>query len=151
MNSLRKWGWRYWEYFQAIYTGASAMGQSAFSPLHAIPDQSLDNSGLPSNDNNGVAISPHLNPASMDIDTPPQSSNKWCLSTTSAGGLQNNVGAEIEPPSSTVVSSTPASHPRKAVKSVAGSAAAYQEIRKTLVWPESYDQNKSGWHHVIFS
>ena len=26
----------------------------------------------------------------------------------------------------------------------------HQEIRETLVWPESYDQNKSGWYHVIF-
>ena len=26
----------------------------------------------------------------------------------------------------------------------------HQEIRETLVWPESYDHYKSGWHHVIF-
>ena len=45
------------------------------------------------------------------------------VSITSAGGPQNNLGAETEPPSSTVVSSAPASCPRKATKSVAGSAA----------------------------
>ena len=26
----------------------------------------------------------------------------------------------------------------------------HQEIGETLVWPDSYDQNKSGWYHVIF-
>ena len=123
MNSLRKSGWRYWDHFQAIHPGASAKGQNAFLPLCAIPNQSLDNSGLPSDGNNGADVSPHLNPASMDIDTPAQSNNKRRLSITLAEGPQNNFGAETEPPSSMVVSSTPASHPRKATKSVASSAA----------------------------
>ena len=76
MISLRKSEWRYWDHFQAIHPGASAKGQNAFSPLCAIPNQSLDDSGLPSDDNDGVDVSPHLNPALMDIDTPAQSNNK---------------------------------------------------------------------------
>ena len=28
--------------------------------------------------------------------------------------------------------------------------SSHQEIGETLVWPDSYDQNKSGWYHVIF-
>ena len=84
---------------------------------------SLRKSGWTSDNNNGANVSPHLNPASMDIDTPAQSNNKWHLSIISAEGPQNNFGAETEPPSSTVVSSTPALHPRKATKSVASSAA----------------------------
>ena len=76
MNSLRKSGWRYWDHFQAIHPGASAKSQNAFLPLHAIPDQSIDDSGLPYNDNNGVHVSPHLNPPSMDIGTPAQLNNK---------------------------------------------------------------------------
>ena len=73
MNSLRKLGWRYWEH---IHLGASAKGQNIFSFLHAILDQSLDNSGLSSDDNDGATVSPHLNPTSIDINTPAQSSNK---------------------------------------------------------------------------
>ena len=76
MNSLKKSGWRYWEHFQAIHHGASAKGKNTFSPLRAIPDQSLDDSGLPSEDNDAAAASPHLIPAPMDIETPAQSSNK---------------------------------------------------------------------------
>jgi hypothetical protein len=30
------------------------------------------------------------------------------------------------------------------------SSGPHQEIGETLVWPDSSDQNKSGWHHVIF-
>ena len=28
--------------------------------------------------------------------------------------------------------------------------ATSQEIGETLIWLDSYDQNKSDWHHVIF-
>ena len=123
MNSLKKSGWRYWEHFQAIHPGASAKGENTFSPLHAIPNQSLDNSGLPSEDNDASAASPHLIPAPMDIKTPAQSSNKQHLSTASAEGLENNIEAGTVPPSPTVMRSTPASCPKKAMKSVDSSAA----------------------------
>ena len=135
MNSLKKSGWRYWEHFQAIHPGASAKGQNAFSPLRAIPDQSLDDSGLPSEDNNAAAASPHLIPAPMDIETPAQSSNKQRLSTASAEGPENNFEAGTVPPSSLVVSSTPASHPKKATKSVAGSAVGSSSYGQVLKLP----------------
>ena len=47
MNGLKKSGWKYWDYFQAINPGASAKGQHAFSALHAVPDDDL---GMPSDD-----------------------------------------------------------------------------------------------------
>ena len=61
---------------QAIHPGASAKGKTTFSPLHAIPDQSPNDSGLPSDDNDGASASPCFIPALMDINTPAQSSNK---------------------------------------------------------------------------
>ena len=135
MNSLKKSGWRYWEHFQAIHPGASAKGQNTFSPLHAISNQSLNDSGLPSEDNDAAAASPHLIPASMDIETPAQSSNKQHLSTALAEGPENNFEAGTVPPSSSVVSSTPASHPKKATKSVAGSAAGSSSHGQVLKPP----------------
>ena len=50
MNGLKKSGWKYWDYFQAINSGASAKGRHAFSGHHAVPDDDL---GIPS-DNNRV-------------------------------------------------------------------------------------------------
>ena len=71
----------------------------------------------------------------MDIETPAQSSNKRRLSTASAEGPENNFEAGTVPPSLTVVSSTPALCPKKATKSVAGSAVGSSSHSQVLKPP----------------
>ena len=103
MNGLKKSGWKYWDYFQAINPGTSVKGQHAFSALHAVPD---DNLGMPSDDKGVTTTSsvttttsvmtstshphPHHSPMNVDNATA-DSSNKRRLSITSLSrSLESN-------------------------------------------------------------
>ena len=117
MNGLWKSGWKYWDYFQVIHPGASAKGRNAFSAACAVLDQTLD-SGLPSNDDEAAVITSlgPLSSSSMVVNSV-DSSNKRHLSISLVDGIESLLL------SSNAVTKASASHPKKALKSVAGLAA----------------------------
>ena len=120
MNGLRKSGWKYWDHFQVIHPGTSAKGRNAFSAACAVLDQTLD-SGLPSDDDEAAVITSlgPLSSSSMVVNSV-DSSNKRHLSISLVDGNKSL------PLSSNVVTESSASCPKKASKSVAGSAAGSQ-------------------------
>ena len=132
MNGLKKSGWKYWNYFQAINPGASAKGRHTFSALRTVPDDDL---GMPSDDlgvtttssvttaTSVMTSTSHLRPhhSLMNVDNATaDSGNKRRLSITS---LSSESGVEPVPASSTVVSNSSGLRPKKAAKSVIGSMA----------------------------
>ena len=138
MNGLKKSGWKYWDYFQAINPGTFAKGQHTFLALHAVPNDGL---GMPSDDKGvttttGVTTTssvatttsvptytshPHPHHSLMNVDNATiDSGNKRHLSITS---LSSESGVELVPASLTVVSDSSGLCPKKEVKLVIGSMA----------------------------
>ena len=60
-KTFKRLGWKYWVHFQVIHPGTSAKGKNAFAASHTVPDLTLDDEDVPSDDD-GIAASPFLFP-----------------------------------------------------------------------------------------